>query len=565
MNRDFEKRMLIVFVVLFGMTGAMMFLMPKPQGSKLPETVQTNAAVAEPVRTIADAAVSQVISNAVFVSEKVAPTNILISWSNETIAEIDSYGGSIRAYSASGKWNRSKTPVSLVATNAAYRPGDLFFGKTENIAAITDRPVYAVEEATSASATLSAKVTWQGTPVVITKRYVMSSNYLMNLTVTFSNAGNEAVKIDSDGRSFAVGAGFSFFTKETMAQGNMLYVNTYDGRNFQKVLQGGLLQARPHVSIVTNPQWISMQDYYFLGVLRPRSGDVFGKALLLSEVKSYSEVAMGLEYLPFALSKGEAKSFSLDIYGGPKKESISTKAIKSLSKLFEWPVVFNWFMKPIEWFLQWGMNVLSFIPNYGIIIILMALVIKLLLMPLSVQAAVSVKRMNLLQPKLKNLQEKYKDNQTELNQKLAELYKKEGVNPLGGCLPMLLQIPVFFALFRVLSTSVELRGASFLWMKDLTQPDTLFSVANMPILGNFHFNLMPILMTTLQLIQSLLQMQKNPTQGNQAMVNAILMPVLFLFFFYGMPSGLVVYWTIQTIYTIFEQEIVNFDRKVMLK
>ena len=150
---------------------------------------------------------------------------------------------------------------------------------------------------------------------------------------------------------------------------------------------------------------------------------------------------------------------------------------------------------------------------------------------------------------------------------MAELYKKEGVNPLGGCLPILFQIPVFFALFRVLSTSVELRSASFLWIKDLTQPDTLFKLANLPFVGNFSFNLLPILMTAIQIIQMRLQAMKTPAAGAlgaQSAMNTYLLPVIFLFLFWGMPSGLVLYWTVQSIYTIFEQEFINLDKHVKL-
>jgi YidC/Oxa1 family membrane protein insertase len=222
-------------------------------------------------------------------------------------------------------------------------------------------------------------------------------------------------------------------------------------------------------------------------------------------------------------------------------------------------------MKPIEWLLVKLMYIISLVvPNWGLIIILLAVIIKLALSPLSLQAARSIKRSNLLQPKLKSLQEKYRSDPQTLNQKMAELYKKEKVNPLGGCLPMLLQIPVFFALLRVLSNSVELKGASFLWMNDLTQPDTLFKM-NIPLIPHT-FNLLPIIMTVIQLIQMKLQSMKtvSSTQQQNAL-NTYILPIIFLFIFWSMPSGLVLYWTIQSVYTIFEQEIINLDKHIQLK
>jgi YidC/Oxa1 family membrane protein insertase len=174
-----------------------------------------------------------------------------------------------------------------------------------------------------------------------------------------------------------------------------------------------------------------------------------------------------------------------------------------------------------------------------------------------------MKKSTMLQPKIKALQEKYKDDSKTLNEKMAELYKKEGVNPLGGCLPMLFQIPVFFALYRVLSTSIDLRGATFLWVKDLTQPDTLFHMS-IPLLPAT-FNLLPIVMTIIQIVQMKLTSLRTPGNSQQQAMNTFLLPIVFLFLFWSMPAGLVLYWTIQNVYTIIEQEIINMDKYIKVK
>ncbi len=171
-----------------------------------------------------------------------------------------------------------------------------------------------------------------------------------------------------------------------------------------------------------------------------------------------------------------------------------------------------------------------------------------------------MKKMRLLQPKLNKLQEKFGHDQQQLQIKTMELYKAEKVNPLGGCLPLLFQIPVFFALFRVLSRSVELRGAGFLWIKDLTMPDTLFTV------GGFQFHLLPIIMTLLQLVSVYLQQGRmkgsNNSMQKQMQTQSYFMPLIFLFLFWSMPSGLVLYWTVQNIFSIIEQEVINLDRHI---
>ena len=149
-----------------------------------------------------------------------------------------------------------------------------------------------------------------------------------------------------------------------------------------------------------------------------------------------------------------------------------------------------------------------------------------------------------------------------MNQKMMELYKKEGVNPMGGCLPLLLQLPIFIALYQVLPRLVDMKDVAFLWIKDLSSPDTLFYIPafkNIPLLP-YGFNLLPLIMTAVSLIQSRMsQKSSGPQSAQQAQQNKmmLMMPVMFLFLFWNMPSGLVLYWTIQNIFSIVEQSFIN--------
>lgn len=196
------------------------------------------------------------------------------------------------------------------------------------------------------------------------------------------------------------------------------------------------------------------------------------------------------------------------------------------------------------------------IPNYGAVVILLSIMTKVLFYRLTHKSMKSMKDMQRLQPKLKELQEKYKDNREKLNQEMTKLYKGAGVNPLGGCLPLLLQMPVFYALFRVLSNTIELRGAPFvLWIDDLSSPDVLFSFgAKLPFLGS-EFHLLPILMGVGMLAQS--KLGGSPTGGEspamQTKMMSTMMPIILVIFFYGMPSGLVLYWTVNTVMSIIQQ------------
>ena len=165
-------------------------------------------------------------------------------------------------------------------------------------------------------------------------------------------------------------------------------------------------------------------------------------------------------------------------------------------------------------------------------------------------------KMQLLQPKLKELQVKYKDKPEMLSQKTMELYRKAGISPMSGCLPMLLQMPFLFAMYQLLDRMFELKGATFLWIKDLAMPDALINFGfTIPLLNIDSLNILPIIMVVSQVFQSLL----TPGMGNnpQAKMMIWLMPLMFFFFFYNVSSGLVLYWTIMNLLGIAQQMFMN--------
>ena len=202
----------------------------------------------------------------------------------------------------------------------------------------------------------------------------------------------------------------------------------------------------------------------------------------------------------------------------------------------------------------------GFIPNYGLIIIILSILTKVLFYRLTHKSFKSMKDMQRLQPKLKEMQEKYKDDKEKLNKETMKMYKEAGVNPLGGCLPLLFQMPVFIALFNVLRNTIELRDAPLgLWINDLSSPDVLFGFGfSLPVIGS-DFHLLPILMGVAMVVQS--KMGGSPTgdagPASQTKMMTTMMPVVFTFIFYGMPSGLVLYWLINNILSIVQQYYVH--------
>ena len=186
--------------------------------------------------------------------------------------------------------------------------------------------------------------------------------------------------------------------------------------------------------------------------------------------------------------------------------------------------------------------------NYGIAIIIVTVLMRIIIFPLTLKQEKSMKKMRELQPELEKIKEKYKDNPQEYQQKTAELYRESGVNPLGGCLPLLIQMPVFVALYWAFSGNAIPADAKFLWFT-LKQPDKLFMI------GTFAFNLLPILNVVITFVQQ--KMMATPGQDNQQMQTMMyMMPIMMLFIFYRMPSGVTLYYLVSGALALLQQYII---------
>lgn len=238
----------------------------------------------------------------------------------------------------------------------------------------------------------------------------------------------------------------------------------------------------------------------------------------------------------FVLYAGPADAGILKTYG-PQMENIAERG-------YAW---LRWLTNFFAWFLSW---LHGYIKNYGVVIIIFALLLKIVLHPLTHKSLTASFKMQEIQPQLQALQKKYKDDPKTLQVEMSKLYKEAGANPLSGCLPLLLQMPIFFALYNVLRYSLDMRNASFaLWLKDLSEPDP--------------YMILPILMGLFMIVQSKMMQPKavaiedmddkqKAAQSTQKMMTWI-MPIMMFFIFRGMPAGLVLYWTVFNIFTVIQQ------------
>ena len=315
-------------------------------------------------------------------------------------------------------------------------------------------------------------------------------------------------------------------------------------------------------------KWMSITSKYFTVVGLPKDNNIFYKYFAI-ETKG-GEIAQ-TDSIYFA--RPETYSNSSDtiyFYAGPQLKQYLGSYYSAmgnswglsdtyLENAMESGSMFGW----LEKILKWMLNMLyKLIPNYGVGIILLTFIIKILLWPLSRKSAASTAKMSLLQPKQKELQEKYKDNPQKLNQEMAALYKQEGVSPLGGCLPMLLQFPILIAMYGLLNKHFELRGAMFIpgWIPDLSVPETIATLGfNIPLLGN-EIHLLPILYTVSMIFSMKISQIQNggATQGKgMQFFMTYGMSILFFFILYSAPSGLLLYWMTQNFLTMGQQYYTN--------
>jgi YidC/Oxa1 family membrane protein insertase len=340
---------------------------------------------------------------------------------------------------------------------------------------------------------------------------------------------------------------------EFSADENIAFTTSYDKRfvlfaaldgekvrttHFDKIESKGVLYEGAN-------EWMALRRKYFSIFVKPSFTMQHARAQIVR-----TNVLRGIIKAPEReLVPGERLSDEFAIFIGPTKLDLLKSFDMGFEKTFSggfWGLFRMWLLVLLGFFY----NVFR---NYGVAIIALTITIKILFIPLTHKSFSSMKKMQELQPKMKALQEQFKSEPQKLNKEVMGLYKKHKVNPLGGCFPLLLQMPIFIALYQVLSEAVELRGAPFcLWIKDLAEADKLVSFSfTIPLVNISSLNILPILMMFSMVWQQKLTGSTGQTKEQQNMM--LMMPVVFVFIFYNLPSGLVLYWLLNNILTIAHQ------------
>jgi len=358
-------------------------------------------------------------------------------------------------------------------------------------------------------------------------------------------AGNE-YQLDWDG-------GLVYSEKDTADESHNAISSAYLGGGLLK-LDAKDSKKRYQEEESGKAEWVAVRNKYFVAAMIPER-DTEG-VFLQGTKKDGVDFENYTAALKMMIPAGQnSVTDRYRLYVGPLSYNTVRSLHVDLEKIMDFG--WDWLTRPFAEYIilpifNW-MN--KYVTNYGLIIIIFAFLIKMVTYPLSLASTKSMKKMSALQPMMKELQEKYKDNPAKMQSELGRIYKEAGVNPLGGCLPTLIQMPLLFAMFYVFRSSIQLRQHGFLWVKDLSVPDSILDFGfSIPLYGD-HIALMPILMAVTVFFQ---QKITPTTQTNDQMKIMLWMfPAMMLLFFNNMPSGLGLYYLMFNVFSIAQQAYIN--------
>ncbi len=445
-------------------------------------------------------------------------------------------------------------------------------GQLPVLAIAADNNRYAWQPTENGGMKASAK--WAN-GLIVTKEITLSTNYLLNARVRLENPSTESVGLPelewSVGASTPLGSasdeqftGLLWFDgKDKNATTDSWFQNKFLGcfpGTPRSVYSGG----------ESNVVWAGVQNQFFTLLTVPnKSADKVVARRITLPAPSAADLEVNpkmtrkpighqsaLVYGPTTIAAGGSLEYTFNLYAGPKEYNTLSRIAyaqkNGLDLVMNFSGFFGYFAKPLLASMNGLNNKFGF--GYGVAIVVITVIIKLLFWPLTNASTKSMKRMAKLQPQMKALQEKYKDDPQKSQRKLLEFMKENKVNPMGSCLPLLLQMPIFIGFYTMLQSAIELRGAPFLWISDLSSPDTLFFIPGLEL----PFNLMPLLMGATMLFQARLM---PPSPGMDPAQQAMMryMPLLFMFMLYGMSSGLTLYWTVQNVLSIIQTKLTKTD------
>src|SRR5438128_10650547 len=436
------------------------------------------------------------------------------------------------------------------------------------IGAILEQPCAPTLPEFTASAESNSTVQFERTTaeqVVVRKKFFFEKspenkdNYVIEMDVDLENRGHKPYQ--SGGYFVALGSAAPIHPRDYPSYTRLVWcirrdISIFGGAKGIDVgwfgSSGGFLglgqrAARSYYQqTVADAEWVAVSNQFFTILMAPLTDKANGVWVRRFEIeRAPDQKLLGIEGalgMPgFHLQPGQTYSARFEIYAGPKLYHRLAQLPHNEAEIMDFGI-----FKLVCQFLLNFMNLLhSWLGDYGLAILALTTIIKLTLWPIQNRANRSMRQMAALSPKMQELKEKYKDDPTRMNQELMKVYKQYSINPVGGCLPMMIQIPIFFGLFTMLRQAVELRNSSFLWIHDLSQPDT---VGHLPVLG-WPVNILPLIMAATSFwMTHLTPKSGDPTQQRMMMF----MPIIFIVFCYNFAAALALYYTVQNLFSILQ-------------
>ena len=392
------------------------------------------------------------------------------------------------------------------------------------------------------------------------KRYEFKPrDYMFELTVTM-DGGYSVPVFNFDGNAYTLSFGPQIGPRFEKLD------NRYDYRQYVTFINGKRKNAKVNEVIDARPAWAAIAGKYFVFIAIPYLGQY---SVSFSEKEEQGlPSASRFNIIRPAINTSKAAD-TYRFYLGPKTQEAlavyntgrnefdikDTSLVEIASS--------RGILSPLEKLLKWLLLVFhKIIPNYGVAIILLTLLVKILFFPLTKKGSEATLRMQALAPKIKELQDKYKENPQKMNAEMAAFYQKEGYNPLSGCLPMLLQLPIFLAMYNLFNNHFDLRGAEFIpgWIPDLSVPEAIWQFPDnfkLPILGWTALRALPFIYVGSQLIYGKVTQAPGQQTNSQMKLMLYAMPIVFFFILYNVPSGLLIYWIFSNILTLVQQVMIN--------
>ncbi len=452
-----------------------------------------------------------------------------------------------------------------------YGIGTLMFNLSDDNEPLYDSSVYRKVSETADSVTIrSDNVQYNGCVFSVTKTYSMvplqqgsetleGNAYALRVDVTLTNTSKINLVLNNWGLY-----GGSISPVNDNEGSVYTYYITLNNGNFEKENAGsfsswfGSDKKRIYDTDFEKLEWAGLMNQYYATIIQParESGTATANAIYAAPAdfklpdakESVKGLVMGFGMPAANIGAGATQSFAYETFTGPKYNlmlAAMTEEFRMIDDIMDYGWVYL-----ISYPMNWMINTFSsWVGNWGVAIIIMTFVIRLLIWPLYRKSYMSMKRMSLLQPMMQEIKQRCGDDRQRASMEMMALYRKYNISPLGGCLPMLLQIPIFFAFFYVLQTAAELRGAHFLfWVTDLSQPDTVCHILGLPL------NILPFIMAA-----SMIAMMKMSPSAGDPMQQKIMkfMPLMFFLFCYTYPSALALYWTTTNIISIIQTLIIR--------